>query len=229
MNTVYPPISLCPYKGQGRSLKSIGPPRPASASSRLMMIDMAASSLPCSLLCPVSFSVDSCSAMTPSIRLVSAEVLATDPATKVPRKVSDLVRYTAWFYMLYPLAIFSISKTNIKHYFVYWIFQHQSYNNNLVQKIWNISWILCNHQIFYNNSFIKGIFFIKYEKYFPLFLEDWPVEVDWVGTVKPFFLVTATWLAKVAATSLDTATTSVGVATGGSDRGTTIKTQFVYK
>lgn len=50
-----------------------------------------------------------------------------------------------------------------------------------------------------------------------------------MGTVKPFFLVTATWLAKVAATSLDTATTSVGVATGGSDRGTTIKTQFVYK
>lgn len=80
--TLRPPISLCPYRGQGRSLKSIGPPRPASASSRLMMIDMAASSLPCSLLCPVSFSVDSCSAMTPSIRLVSAEVLATDPATK---------------------------------------------------------------------------------------------------------------------------------------------------
>lgn len=53
-----------------------------------------------------------------------------------------------------------------------------------------------------------------------------------MATVKPFFLVTATWLAKVAATSLDTAT-SVAVATGGSGRGTTIKTElcdkFVYK
>lgn len=46
-----------------------------------------------------------------------------------------------------------------------------------------------------------------------------------MGTVKPFFLVTATWLAKVAATSLDTAT-SVAGATGGSDKGTTIKTQL---
>lgn len=33
------------HKGQGRSLKSTGPPRPASASSRLMMTAMAASSL----------------------------------------------------------------------------------------------------------------------------------------------------------------------------------------
>jgi len=34
-----------PHKGQGRSLKSTGPPRPASASSRDMMTAMAASSL----------------------------------------------------------------------------------------------------------------------------------------------------------------------------------------
>lgn len=33
------------HKGQGRSLKSTGPPRPASASRRLMMTAMAASSL----------------------------------------------------------------------------------------------------------------------------------------------------------------------------------------
>lgn len=33
------------HKGQGRSLKSTGPPRPASASSRDMMTAMAASSL----------------------------------------------------------------------------------------------------------------------------------------------------------------------------------------
>lgn len=70
------------YNGQGRSLKSIGPPRPASASNKLMMIDMAASSFPWSLLCPVSLSVDSCSAMTPSIRVAPDDVLATDPATK---------------------------------------------------------------------------------------------------------------------------------------------------
>lgn len=80
-----------------------------------MMIDMAASSLPCSLLCPVSFSVDSCSAMTPSIRLVSAEVLATDPATKVSDLVKyseqpcQIYRYCSLSYMLYPLAIFNIS------------------------------------------------------------------------------------------------------------------------
>lgn len=34
-----------PHRGQGRSLKSTGPPRPASASSRDMMTAMAASSL----------------------------------------------------------------------------------------------------------------------------------------------------------------------------------------
>lgn len=33
------------HKGQGRSLKSTGPPRPASASRRLMMTAIAASSL----------------------------------------------------------------------------------------------------------------------------------------------------------------------------------------
>lgn len=33
------------HRGQGRSLKSTGPPRPASASSRLMITAMAASSL----------------------------------------------------------------------------------------------------------------------------------------------------------------------------------------
>lgn len=45
-------LSLClpllfqlPHKGQGRSLKSTGPPRPASASNRDMMTAMAASSL----------------------------------------------------------------------------------------------------------------------------------------------------------------------------------------
>ena len=35
----------CPHKGQGKSLKSTGPPRPASASRRLMITAMAASSL----------------------------------------------------------------------------------------------------------------------------------------------------------------------------------------
>lgn len=39
------PPSQLPHKGQGRSLKSTGPPRPASASSRDMMTAMAASSL----------------------------------------------------------------------------------------------------------------------------------------------------------------------------------------
>lgn len=44
------------YKGQGRSLKSTGPPSPASASSRLMMTAMAASSL-LGLLEPCSVSI----------------------------------------------------------------------------------------------------------------------------------------------------------------------------
>lgn len=39
-----PPLQL-PHKGQGRSLKSTGPPSPASASRRDMMTAMAASSL----------------------------------------------------------------------------------------------------------------------------------------------------------------------------------------
>lgn len=44
-NTPHPPPPPLPHKGQGRSLKSTGPPRPASASSRDMMTAMAASSL----------------------------------------------------------------------------------------------------------------------------------------------------------------------------------------
>lgn len=47
-----------------------------------------------------------------------------------------------------------------------------------------------------------------------------PVDVDWLGTVKPFFRV-VTWLANVAVTSLGT-DTSVAIATGGSVKGCTI-------
>lgn len=55
-DTVAVAKAKCVYSGHGKSLKSTGPPRPASASKRLMMTAIAASSL-LGLLDPWSLSI----------------------------------------------------------------------------------------------------------------------------------------------------------------------------
>ena len=57
------------HKGHGKSLKSMGPPSPASASNRLMIMDIAASSLS-SVPVGLEMPSNACSSITESIREV---------------------------------------------------------------------------------------------------------------------------------------------------------------
>ena len=61
------------HNGQGKSLKSMGPPRPASASNKLMIIDIAASS-PSAVPPGLVMSSKACSSMAVSSKFTESTV-----------------------------------------------------------------------------------------------------------------------------------------------------------